>query len=283
MRAERLVARSILAAALTAGLLAAAPAFAQEHPVQSTVWPADLVPPPGEAWIGPRSVGPAKDYFRQWTARVNSAPAQVDVPQRFAWPGASTIVETSVAADGRVQSVALLRSSGIPQFDEFVLQGVREADPFPAPPADVLGGRAAVKVVALFGAAYFGKTADGTMLRGVPHAANDVLQRTPDAKAWSSFYARFLPALQDDLLKHVPRPHAPASVAVFLETADGRIQATDIKGSAAPEFKSALLARARSFAARYETPGDRDVMPVVLPIHFDASPAPASASAANRH
>ncbi len=279
MKVDGLAARILRASArlglaLTLGAAVAAPA--QEHPMQSSVWPADLAPPAGQAWITPRSSGAAKAYFRQWTARVNSAPAPANIPRDAAWPTDPAIVETLIAADGSLQRTAILRSSGLPRFDAFVLQGIRASAPFPRPPAEVLNGREAVQVVALLAAAYSGSHNDGATLQGVPHAPNDVLLAPYDAKAWKAFYAAFVPAFQDDLKRNLPPPAAPVSVAIALETADGRIDATSVKGSADPAFAAAVLARARVFAATYRTPGERDVMPLLVPVRFEAAPVSAS-------
>ena len=254
---------------LTAGFVK--PSIAQEHPVQSLVWPADLAAPVGETWISPRSVGPAKDYFRAWAAQVNATAPTVDVDVKSAWPTESTIIETVVTRDGRLRSARVLRSSGIARFDAFVMEGVRASAAFPPPPVELMQGRDTVSVIGLFGATYAPKPGTETMLRGTPHASEVVLLQPHDAKAWQSFYAEFLPALQKNLVLGVPKPHAAVRLTIFLETSDSRIQATQVQGKADQAFKDAVLAHARAFASDYRTPGDRDVAPMIVTVSFDAA------------
>jgi protein TonB len=62
--------------------------------------------------------------------------AQVNVSEGI------TVVRVVIARDGRLLNVAVTRSSGIPQFDQGVLAGVRSGSPYAPLPPDIIGDSA---------------------------------------------------------------------------------------------------------------------------------------------
>ncbi len=252
-------------------LAGARPGVAQEHPVQSMFWPADLAEPAGETWISDRSTGPAKQYFRQWARRVNSAASKTDVEESSAFPPNATIIEMAIDANGRARDVTILRSSGFPKFDAFILNDVASTGPFPAPSAELLQGHATVTVVGLFSAAYTGKANGGSMFVGFSHVNVDAPLAPFDPAVWKRFDARFEAALREDLARTLPKPRMPVDLTIFFEYVDeDGIDATKVsRGDNDTPFRDLALARAHEVAMHFKTPGRHVLQGFALHFHFD--------------
>ena len=270
------------ATAWVLALAGAAPAMAQEHPVQSMFWPADLVEPAGEAWISDRSVGPAKQYFRQWARRVNSSAPTAGIEASSACPPEAAIIKMTIAANGQAQATTVLRSSGLPRFDAFTLANVASLGPFPVPPAELLLGRETITVVGLFSAAYTGRASEGSVFLGFSHVNVDAPLAPFDPAVWKRFDATFEAALRQDLARTLPKPRMPVDLTIFFEFVDeDGIDATKVfRGDNDPRFRDLALARAHEVAMQFKTPGRHVLQGFALHFHFDgARPAtPASAS-----
>ena len=53
-----------------------------------------------------------------------------------------TVVQIVIARDGRLLNVSVIRSSGVPEFDKGVLDGVRAGSPYSPLPPDIKGDSA---------------------------------------------------------------------------------------------------------------------------------------------
>ena len=51
----------------------------------------------------------------------------------------TTVVRVTIARNGRLVAVEVIRSSGVPEFDQGVLAGVRAGSPYSPLPADIQG------------------------------------------------------------------------------------------------------------------------------------------------
>ena len=124
--------------------------------------PAQPEPPPASATEAPPAafteppavVLPASKKLRSWMTAVRRAvnerwQANVDaIPSsvRLSAPRYVTAVDVVASADGRLVSVTVTRSSGVPELDDAVVRAFYAAAPFRSPPASLLGADGQMKL-----------------------------------------------------------------------------------------------------------------------------------------
>jgi protein TonB len=97
---------------------------------------------PSKRWITSRTKAhAAADYMRRWVEQVEQV-GNLNYPEeaRRRQLSGSLIVEVTVRPDGNIVGARVRQSSKQPVLDQAALRIIRLAAPFPAVPADVLGG-----------------------------------------------------------------------------------------------------------------------------------------------
>ncbi len=263
--------RAAIVGACLLGLLVTARAPAQDHPVMSAVWPPDLAAPAGETWVSTLSDGPEKAWLRLWVRALNVRRPASPIEARFAYPPTASIVKVTIDAQGRPKALALVRSSGMTAFDDFVLHSLAGIASTLPPPAGILGDRPTVDVVVQFEAGYSTHSEDGQRLFGMPHAIADAPARPYDAAAWRQFEQALTARVREDLRAHLPPPRTPVDLLLMFSYGDGVIDSVKIgRSTADPAFDELALARARAVAAEFKLP-DRNPIGLGIPLHFDAA------------
>ena len=274
--------RVAVTGAVLSGLLAATNAAAQDHPVMSAVWPADLVGPAQESWVTDRSTGAAKTYFRLWAASVTASLPKIPIDARFAYPATASIVKATIDSQGRPKALALVRSSGIEAFDAFALQDLRSVGSFAPPPGEVLQGRETIDVVAQFGAMYYRLSDDRKQLIGVPRVVVDAPARPYDAAAWKQFEQTLAARVREVVEREPSKPRTVTDLTLVFEYGDGVISGVKIlRATGDPEFGDRVLARARGVAAQLKMPDRSSLSGMALQFHFDPAPSAAAAQASS--
>ncbi len=268
----RPVRRAAIAGACVLGAFASMNAPAQDHPVMSAVWPAGLAAPAGESWVFDGSDGAAKAWFRRWVRAANVPRPALPINARFAYPPVSSIVKVTVDGQGRPTALAIVRSSGMAAFDDFVLRSLGAVGNFLPPPAEVLQGRRTVDVVAQFGAGYTAHSEDGRQLFGMPQAVADAPARPYDAAAWRQFEQALISRVREDLGTHLPRQRTPVDLLLLFSYGDGVISDVKIgRSTADAAFNDLALARARTIASGFRLPDRSPLSGLGVPVHVEAA------------
>lgn len=251
MRAARLALGALVAALLCAS--AAAPA--QPPKQQDMTWPAGLSAPAGESWITDQSTGAAKNWFRRVAERLDAVPF-VPIDWQFTGADRATIAKATIAADGRLESVDLLRSSGSTVLDTLVLEGVRRAAPYPPPTDEILAGGSHAEVVALFGAETRRMYSPQASLTARPAVAVDLAQRLAAAREWQDFMRRIDAAVGQDLESHLTS-RAPTTITLDFTVADAGLRSVTLGAPGAdPRADAQALARAQALVQGFKAPPD---------------------------
>ncbi len=79
----------------------------------------------------------AAKYAQLWTGRVEKSLIPDSMRETLKQRHADPMVTVAVRADGSVQSVTLVTSSGVPAVDEWVRRVARDLQPYPVFPPDL--------------------------------------------------------------------------------------------------------------------------------------------------